>query len=187
MSLRSTLKQHEDDNSNDLLDTAAKVQQRLEEYKKELSVINQRLAKQLANLKNSRVESTIRDIKKTITILMRRKKLHEKQIDYLEAQLFNIDQLTFGAISMDKDEFTIDEEAVNLTKSQLKVAYIDGVKVDNQDLIKELNSINDLISEIDKLPVNDDLYEVDMLKWRKEFMDAEIPLDDFLPVYEETV
>ncbi|OHT10966.1 hypothetical protein TRFO_19544 [Tritrichomonas foetus] len=188
MTLRSTFKQHVTDDVNPLLDTTAKMQQRIKTLQNDLANIMQRISNEMAEFKATTSETRKRDIKKKVMLLIRRQKIYEKQLAFFDSQLFNIDQLTFGA-QLENESFANDDQQHPLTRSELTAVLVDGNSNNfNQTiLVQELNSINDLMSELDPLPENDDLYQLDFKELEKEFLVTPIPLDEHLTEYDESV
>lgn len=188
MSLRSTFKQHVSDEANPFIDFSTKIQQKVSSIQAELEKINKSISTNMAEFKSSGSESRKNELKKRIVFLFRRKKLYEKQLTYYNSQLFNIDQLTFSAQT--EETLFPSEENAPLTRSNLKSVTLEGDDISKYDqnlLTKEINSINDMISELDPLPSRDDEFQLAFDSLSKEFLTAEIPLSDYLTEFDDTM
>ncbi|KAK8891259.1 hypothetical protein M9Y10_028466 [Tritrichomonas musculus] len=188
MSLRSTFKQHVSDEANPFIDFSTKIQQKVSSIQAELEKINKSISTNMVEFKSSGSESRKNELKKRIVFLFRRKKLYEKQLTYYNSQLFNIDQLTFSAQT--EETLFHSEENAPLTRSNLKSVTLEGDDISKYDqnlLTKEINSINDMISELDPLPSRDDEFQLAFDSLSKEFLTAEIPLSDYLTEFDDTM
>lgn len=188
MSLRSTFKQHVSDDANPLIDISTKVKQKAATMQTELEKINKTISTKMADFKSAGSESRKNELKKNIVFLMRRKKLYEKQLIFYNSQLFNMDQLTFGAQTEEIPFPT--ENSTPLTRSELKSISFEDDDISRYDqtiLTKEINSINDMISELDPLPPNDDKFKEAFQSLETEFLTATIPLNEYLTEFDDSV
>lgn len=188
MSLRSTFKQHVSDDANPLIDVSTKIKQKVATFQAELEKINQSISSKMADFKSATTEGRRNELKKNIVFLLRRKKLYENQLVFYNSQLFNMDQLTFGAQAGEIPFPT--ENNAPMTRSDLKsISFEDDniSKYDQNILIKELNSINDMISELDPLPSNDNEFQKTYKSLETEFLTANIPLNEYLTEFDDSV
>lgn len=188
MSLRSTFKQHVSDDANPLIDISTKVKQKVSSLQTELEKINKGISSKMADFKSAGTEGRKNELKKNIVFLLRRKKLYENQLNFYNSQLFNMDQLAFGSQTEEIPFPT--ENNTPLTRSDLKSISFEDGDISNYDqsiLIKEINSINDMISELDPLPSNDDQYQVTFKSLETEFLTATIPLNEYLTEFDDSV
>lgn len=188
MSLRSTFKQHVSDDANPLIDISTKVKQKVSSLQTELEKINKGISSKMADFKSAGTESRKNELKKNVVFLLRRKKLYENQLNFYNSQLFNMDQLTFGS-QTEEIPFPTENNA-SLTRSDLKSITLEDGDISNYDqsiLIKEINSINDMISELDPLPSNDDQFQATFKSLETEFLTATIPLNEYLTEFDDSV
>jgi hypothetical protein len=83
---------------------------------------------------------------------LRRMKMHEKQIDKLESQRFNIDQMMSSLENMDSSKVTLDatqayNEAAQHQMKTMDADQVDDIIADNQDLQDEVEEVSDMLSQ----------------------------------------
>ena len=139
-----------------LEETTSKIRENVTELKAEYEKVNERIAKESKKLKNATNEVREKSIKKQIMMLLRRKKNIEKQLTFFGEQLFNIDQLSYGA---ENSEELNDTNKQPVTKRELITFSFeddDDSKYDIKNMVEQLNEVNDILSGLQKPPEEDE-------------------------------
>lgn len=186
MTLRQSFKCSADD-SNQLLDLKSTIEQRIKSFETETVNIKKKITDLAAELHAATTDYKKKEIRNKLLPLLRRKKIIEKRLDFYRTELYNVDLLTFAAnIGTEKKTEPSQTPYVRSNLKSLTLIDDDISKYNEVSLLKEINSINDMINELDPLPDNDDMYRKEMKELEKEFLAIQVPLTDILTEFDVT-
>lgn len=160
------------------------LKQKVSELQESYASVNSKIANLKNEIKNTKNESRLDFLRKQLVLMVRKKKHIQKQSEFYGEQLFNIDQLSYGA-----DE-ELDAKPEKPSKSELTEITIEDAREGEYcsvNMVQRLNEINNLMSGFTELKEDADEFKEEYCNLEEELTQKVVSLDDLLPKIEDSI